>query len=156
MNNLPSDLKITAQEQAILSNILYFVKAYNVVDGSSIGQILKDIAKNIKELSEDDVNAYKKVLIAVKNNPDLQKLTVNYQIKTTNPEGLNAAVFMDNNKKAFVVFRVTGGSEWLDNGYGLSGLREYFPTTQQDDALKYFDSVVQDLLANLNHLVRRL
>lgn len=146
-NPLSKDLKLTAEQQAILVNVLYFVEAYDVQDNGlvTLKKLLKEVDKSL--LNENDIRAYEKIKKIVMSDTYLQNLTIWHQSKVMgyDMQGLNAAVFKDGNNNAFVVFRGTGNAEWLDNGYGLSGLPEHLHTTQQKEALEYFDKVVEML-----------
>ena len=155
MNALPDGLKNSAQVQLILNNVLYLVESYDVANGSSLTDLLKSVAKHIAEkrqppLSDTELRAYEKIKAAVAQNPSLGKLTIRYQSKVMGypTNGLNAAVFTDEAGNAFVVFRGTGDGEWIDNGFGLSGLYQHLDTGQQLEALEYFDRVMADLEAN--------
>lgn len=152
MNALPDGLKNSAQVQLILNNVMYLVKYYDVANGSSLTDLLDSVAKHIADgsqppLSETDLRAYEKIKAAVAQNPSLGKLTISHQSKVMGypMNGLNAAVFTDEAGNVFVVFRGTGEGEWIDNGYGLSGLDEHWDTRQQLQALEYFDKVMADL-----------
>jgi len=64
-NNLADDLKKDAEIQAILVNVMYLVKYYDVNDGSTLKVLLEAVEKNKSKMKEEDLRAYDKIVKAV-------------------------------------------------------------------------------------------
>lgn len=140
MNDLSQDLKTDANEQAILNTLMYLDYG-NPNDNDTLEQIVA----NIKVTGEDEKRQLEVVQNAIKDNPHLASLTIGNQSKNMpgfdDGKGLNACTFTDPaTGSVSVVFRGTGSGEWLDNGYGVSGI--ITDTQQQKQALAYFNEIV--------------
>lgn len=66
-------------------------------------------------------------------------------------EGTNAATFVSQDgDKVYITYRGTYDGEWIDNGRGLTEVK----TTQQDEAVRYYEEVAESLeLSKNQHVV---
>ena len=143
MNTLSSDISSSANKQALLNVLMYL--DYSASDGSTLGQIVNDIGKDINSKSSDEIRQYTVLKNALEKNPDMNNLVIGNQSCNMGYDtiGLNACTFTDpETGDVSVVFRGTGKGEWLDNGYGLSGT--ITDSQQQQQALDYFNRIVEE------------
>ncbi len=127
-----------AEISMILDTYMYTDYAY-AEDGQTLSEIVSEMPEHI-DVEDTYRNEYEILKEAV-TDPKVGDLVIMDQSRDMGyNEGTNACTFMNEDRsKVFVVFRGTADGEWLDNGKGLT----QSSTTQQREALRYFDEVME-------------
>lgn len=131
----------TKDEISMILDTFMYVGDIEYEEGESLGQIVSKMPQM------SDINGqYKEEYAILKdavNNPKIAELEIACPAqKMGYNEGTNAVTFVSPDKEnVYVVYRGTADGEWPDNGKGLIDER----TTQQDEAVRYFDEVVETL-----------
>lgn len=151
MNSTENVNTETLTRDAALNSLLYF--DFDVEDGATVNEIIAQIHENEANLSENDLRALRCIEGAIENDPSMGQLFIDNQTAHMNDPatglpfeegGIKACTFQDSlldPQQVTVTYMGTNGGEWVDNGYGLSG--DMISTPQQDQAVNYFDAIVQ-------------
>lgn len=166
MNPIHSRILKKANEEAIYNIYLYLVDKTAPANHESLKSIvlgLEVALRNQKNNDWEDRDIYRLNILknAVANNAILANSRIGNL--TRSKSGSTACSFTKPNGDVSVVFKGTGGGEWIDNGEGLSGIpeentyitygkngkvvsskiiRNDFATDQQVEALNWFHKIV--------------
>lgn len=154
-----------ANEAAIYNIYLYLVHKATPAEHESLRSIVTGLETAFRKQKHLDWKARDIYRLSIlKNAVERSAVLANSKISnlTRSQSGLTACSFTNTNGSIFVVFRGTGGGEWIDNGEGLSGIPEEntyltygrsgnvlshrtvqddYSTTQQVEALNWFYAI---------------
>lgn len=166
MNPIHSKILKKANDEAIYNVYLYLADKTNPANHESLKSIvlgLENELRNKKNNTWKDRDIYR--LNILRNAVDNDTILANSRIgnRTSSKIGSTACSFTKPNGEISIVFRGTGGGEWIDNGEGLSGIPEEntyisygkngrilstktlqndYATDQQVQALNWFNKIV--------------
>lgn len=125
-----------ANDAAIYTLYLYLAHKTAPADQDSLRTIVNGLEAAGKTQDWNVRDRYR--LHILKNAVDRRGSLADSRISnlTLSKSGSTACAFTNPNGQVFVVFRGTGGGEWIDNGEGLSGIPEentYITYTQNGD-----------------------
>ena len=119
MNYLNKEQLAIANEQAIYNIYTYLVKYHTPVKGQYFGDIIDSISN--ADIPSNDRYKLKILKNAVNSTAISMSKLISYTISN---DGLTACIFTNLYGSVSVIFKGTGGGEWIDNGEGLSGICE--------------------------------
>lgn len=155
-----------SNEEAIFNVYLYLAHKITPIKYETFSSIISRTESILKKLSPREIyrlNLLKNYLKTNKNIANSKLIDFTYS-----KDGLTACVFIKPNGSISVIFKGTGGGEWIDNGEGLSGIPQEntyltyknnkniifsqtiykdFATEQQVEALNWFYGILAQ-----NHL----
>ncbi len=132
---------LSEAEVSMLLDLYMYTDYEYAKDNMTLGEIIKDMPNHI-----DVKDAYYReytILAQAVENPQVGELKICMQSRNMGyNDGTNAVAFVNaENNNTYIVFRGTADGEWPDNGIGMT----VNGTTQQKQALNYFDKVVNKL-----------
>lgn len=116
-----------ANEAAIYNLYLYLVHKGAPAEGEPLGSIVAGLDGAFQKQKYLDWTAREIYRLNIlKKAVDRSGLLAQSRLGnlTRSQSGLTACTFTNGKGRVFVLFRGTGGGEWLDNGKGLSGIPE--------------------------------
>lgn len=149
MNPVPYNILKQANEAAIYNLYLYLAHITTPHENASLQSIVADLEADFKKrgaYSWKGRDVYR--LNILTNAVKLHTFLANSKISnlTVSRSGSTACTFTNQNGNVFVVFRGTGKGEWIDNGEGLSGVREEntYKTYEENSMELYGESIKRD------------
>lgn len=136
MNGNVSEAEVTM----VLDTYMYLNYEY-AEDGQTLRELVEEMPSLI-DVEEEYFNEYS-VVSKASRNPQIGELQICCQARDMGyNEGTNAVTFTSpDQSKVYVIYRGTADGEWMDNGLGMTESI----TGQQQQAVDYFDEVVQKL-----------
>lgn len=131
--------RLTETEISMILDTYMYFDYQNANDGESLSEIMEGMRINHQEVIDSHPNEYA-ILSQAVSYDEVGKLKISCQsVKMGYNDGTRGACFESEDKNTiYVALRGTADGEWLDNGYGMTEEM----TTQQEEAVKYFDEVV--------------